>query len=54
MDIHEYDDDLGGAYYFADDKKTFEARTPNNSGCGCLSAFFLLIGFAIGYGMIFC
>lgn len=30
----EYYDDLGGAYYSADDKESFEPRTPNGrTGC---------------------
>ena len=50
MDNHENFDDLGGAYYFADDEKSFRARTPKNKGCGCISAaififvIFVLIG----------
>lgn len=46
MDEQEYYDDLGGAYYFADDKESFEARTPDNGGCGCLTVSLFLLGFA--------
>jgi len=35
-------DDLGGAYYFADDEESFQARTPKG-GCGCLSACVFLL-----------
>ncbi|MEW6201019.1 MAG: hypothetical protein AB1546_03525 [bacterium] len=43
MDEIEYYDDLGGAYYFADDKDSFEGRTPDNSGCGCLAGVILIV-----------
>ena len=38
MKDNGYYDDLGGAYYFADEQETFEARTPKSNGCGCFSA----------------
>ncbi len=43
----DYYDDLGGAYYFADEKESFEARTPDNKGCGCLSAFVVMLVFSL-------
>ncbi|MFA6449407.1 MAG: hypothetical protein WCX65_08070 [bacterium] len=53
MDDHEYYDDLGGAYLNADDKQTFEARTPQSGGCGCLSAsVFLFVILLFGTGAI--
>ncbi len=43
----EYYDDLGGAYYSADDKESFEARTPDGGGCGCLSTCIFLLALLI-------
>jgi hypothetical protein len=55
MDDREHYDDLGGAYYYADDKESFEARTPKKGGCGCVSAsifVFVILG-VIGTSIFF-
>ena len=52
MDKRDYYDDLGGAYHFADDEKSFRARTPKNKGCGCATAavfVFIIIGIIGAY-----
>jgi hypothetical protein len=54
MNDREQYDDLGGAYYFADDKESFKARTPKNKGCGCASAaVFVFVIFGIIGACIF-
>jgi hypothetical protein len=44
FDGKDHLDDLGGAYLFADEEETFEARTPDVASGGCLSL--IMIGFA--------
>jgi len=47
-----YYDELGGAYYFADEKESFEPRTPaGGGGCGCAA---LLVFFLPAMLMFFC
>lgn len=49
----EYLDDLGGAYYFADDRESFEPRVPSGgSGCAIILALLSSISAALSMGVL--
>ena len=45
-DEKDHLDDLGGAYLFADEQETFEARTPDVKSSGCLALILICFAFS--------